>query len=163
MVVSALYMIFFFKAVKRMITISIMRHYVARIQRRKRYVKIRWLDRQFPDHEVTEVTIQIVSRRCVFSYNYDNVIFTGISRMICITCPQMNDGVLTSLQLGLIHIPLCLQCHVFILNILNLIATVGKCCIFFLDGLLMIFLHFACKLLPLVADWKTTAHTSLPH
>ena len=27
-------------------------YYVARIQRRKRYVKLRWFDRHFPDHEV---------------------------------------------------------------------------------------------------------------
>ena len=27
-------------------------YYVARIQQRKRYVKIRWFDRHFPDHEV---------------------------------------------------------------------------------------------------------------
>ena len=29
-----------------------MPYYVARIQRRKRYVKLRWFDRHFPDHEV---------------------------------------------------------------------------------------------------------------
>ena len=29
-----------------------MSYYVARIQRRKRYVKLRWFDRHFPDHEV---------------------------------------------------------------------------------------------------------------
>ena len=28
-------------------------YYVARIQQHKRYVKLRWFDRQFPDHEVT--------------------------------------------------------------------------------------------------------------
>ena len=28
-------------------------YYVARIQRRKRYVKLRWFDRHFPDHEIT--------------------------------------------------------------------------------------------------------------
>ena len=27
-------------------------YYIARIQRRKRYVKLRWFDRHFPDHEV---------------------------------------------------------------------------------------------------------------
>ena len=27
-------------------------YYVARIQRRKRYVKLRWFDRHFPDHEI---------------------------------------------------------------------------------------------------------------
>ena len=27
-------------------------YYVARIQRRKRYVKLRWFDQHFPDHEV---------------------------------------------------------------------------------------------------------------
>ena len=26
-------------------------YYVARIQRHKRYVKLRWFDRQFPDHQ----------------------------------------------------------------------------------------------------------------
>ena len=29
-----------------------MSYYVARIQRCKRYVKLRWFDRHFPDHEV---------------------------------------------------------------------------------------------------------------
>ena len=29
-------------------------YYVARIQRRKRYVKLRWFDRHFPDHEVIQ-------------------------------------------------------------------------------------------------------------
>ena len=27
-------------------------YYVARIQRRKKYVKLRWFDRHFPDHEI---------------------------------------------------------------------------------------------------------------
>ena len=27
-------------------------YYIARIQRRKRYVKLRWFERHFPDHEV---------------------------------------------------------------------------------------------------------------
>ena len=50
----------------------------------------------------------------------------------------MTDSVLTSLWLGLIHISLCLQYRVFILNALYLAVTVGKCCIFFFDGLQMI-------------------------
>ena len=29
-----------------------MPYYIARIHRRKRYAKLRWCDRQFPDHEV---------------------------------------------------------------------------------------------------------------
>ena len=29
-----------------------MPYYVARIQRRKRYVKLKWFDQHFPDHEV---------------------------------------------------------------------------------------------------------------
>ena len=29
-----------------------MAYYVTRIQRRKRYVKLKWFDRHFPDHEV---------------------------------------------------------------------------------------------------------------
>ena len=29
-----------------------MPYYVARTQRRKRYVKLRWFDRHFPDHEI---------------------------------------------------------------------------------------------------------------
>ena len=49
--------------------------------------------------------------------------------------------------MALIHISLCLQCCVFILNALYLVFTVGKCCIFFFDGLLMILLHFVYKLL----------------
>ena len=28
-----------------------MPHYISRIQRHKRYVKLRWFDRHFPDHE----------------------------------------------------------------------------------------------------------------
>ena len=27
-------------------------YYIARIQRRKRYIKLRWFDREFPNHEV---------------------------------------------------------------------------------------------------------------
>ena len=30
-------------------------YYVARIQRLKRYVKLRWFDRQFPDHEIMQI------------------------------------------------------------------------------------------------------------
>ena len=37
-------------------------YYIARIQRHKRYVKLRWFDRHFPDHEII-VEIQIVFMR----------------------------------------------------------------------------------------------------
>ena len=40
-------------------------YYVGSIQRRKRYVKLRWFDRDFPDHEVIVETIQIVSMRLI--------------------------------------------------------------------------------------------------
>ena len=106
----------------------------------------------------------VVGRRCVFSYNDDNVVLTGISCMIYITCPKIGDGVLTSLQPGLIYISLCLQCHFFILDRLNLSVTIfqitieqSKCCIFFFDGILMVFLHFFCKLLPNMREHHITA------
>ena len=35
-------------------------YYVARIQQRKRYVKLSWFDRHFPGHQVIVETIQIV-------------------------------------------------------------------------------------------------------
>ena len=44
--------------------------------------------------------------------------------MIYITCPKMGDGILTSLLLGLIHVCLCLECHVIIFDGLYLVATV---------------------------------------
>ena len=41
-------------------------YYVARIQRRKRYVKIRWLDWHFPDHEVF---VEIGSSNIIDAFN----------------------------------------------------------------------------------------------
>ena len=38
-------------------------YYIARIQRRKRYVKLRWFDRHFPDHEV------IVNPNSIHAFN----------------------------------------------------------------------------------------------
>ena len=41
-------------------------YYITKIQRRKRYIRLRWLDRYFPDHEVivkTVVTTQTVFTR----------------------------------------------------------------------------------------------------
>ena len=78
----------------------------------------------YPRNIIWQIMILITGRPCVFSCNDDNLIFTWIPRMIYITCPKMSDGVLTSLQLGLICISLCLQCQVFILNDLYLIVTV---------------------------------------
>ena len=60
----------------------------------------------------------IVGRPCAFPYNDENVVFTGISGMIYITCFKMDDGVLAFLYLGLIHISLCLQCHILKLTII---------------------------------------------
>ena len=39
-------------------------YYVARIQRRKRYAKLKWFDQHFPDHEVI-VEIQTVFTRLI--------------------------------------------------------------------------------------------------
>ena len=78
----------------------------------------------YPRNIIWQIMILITGRPCVFPYNDDNVIFTWIPRMIFITCTKMSDDVLTSLQLGLLCISLCLQCQVFILNDLYLIVTV---------------------------------------
>ena len=41
-------------------------YYVARIQRRKRYVKLRWFDRHFPDHEVI---VEIDNSNSIHAFN----------------------------------------------------------------------------------------------
>ena len=41
-------------------------YYVARIQRRKRYVKLRWFDRHFPDHEVI---VEIDNPNSIYAFN----------------------------------------------------------------------------------------------
>ena len=41
-------------------------YYVARIQRRKRYVKLRWFDRHFPDHEVI---VEIDNPNSIHAFN----------------------------------------------------------------------------------------------
>ena len=91
----------------------------------------------------------------VFLNNNNNVLFTWIICTRSMTIDnKVTDLILTSLQLGLIYISLCLQCHVFMLDGLNLIVTVlqiiteqCKCCIFFFNGLLMDLPFFLiCKL-----------------
>ena len=99
----------------------------------------------YPPNIIWQVMVFIVGRCCIFSYYDDNVVFTAISRMIFKTCVKMDDGVLTPLYLGLIDISLCLQCHVFIFTILQIIIKQCSCRILFFNGLLMVFLHFVCK------------------
>ena len=41
-------------------------YYVSRIQRRKRYVKLRWFDRHFPDHEIIA---EIDNRNGIHAFN----------------------------------------------------------------------------------------------
>ena len=41
-------------------------YYVARIQRRKRYVKLRWFDRHFPDHEII---VEIDNPNSIHAFN----------------------------------------------------------------------------------------------
>ena len=41
-------------------------YYIARIQRRKRYVKLRWFDRHFPDHEVI---VEIDNPNSIHAFN----------------------------------------------------------------------------------------------
>ena len=41
-------------------------YYVARLQRRKRYVKLRWFDQHFPDHEVI---VKIDNLNSIHSFN----------------------------------------------------------------------------------------------
>ena len=41
-------------------------YYVARIQRRKRYVKLRWFDRHFPDHEII---VEIDNANSIHAFN----------------------------------------------------------------------------------------------
>ena len=41
-------------------------YYIARIQRRKSYVKLRWFDRHFPDHEVV---VEIDSPNSIHAFN----------------------------------------------------------------------------------------------
>ena len=89
----------------------------------------------YPCDTIWQIMILIVARPCVFPYNDDNVVFTWISCMIYIPRFQMDDGVLTFLQLGLIYISLSLRCHVFIFDGLYLVVTIlqiiieqCKCC-----------------------------------
>ena len=44
-----------------------MSYYVSRIQRRKRYVKLRWFDRHFPDHEVI---VEIDNPNSIHAFNW---------------------------------------------------------------------------------------------
>ena len=41
-------------------------YYVARIQRRKRYIKLRWFDRHFPDHEII---VEIDNPNSIHAFN----------------------------------------------------------------------------------------------
>ena len=41
-------------------------YYVSRIQRRKRYVKVRWFERHFPDREVV---VEMDSPNCIHAFN----------------------------------------------------------------------------------------------
>ena len=41
-------------------------YYIARIQRRKRYVKLRWFDQHFPDHEVI---VEIDNPNSIHAFN----------------------------------------------------------------------------------------------
>ena len=41
-------------------------YYIARIQRRKRYLKLRWFDRHFPDHEVI---VEIDNQNSIHAFN----------------------------------------------------------------------------------------------
>ena len=41
-------------------------YYIGRIQRRKRYVKLRWFDRHFPDHEVI---VEIDNPNSIHAFN----------------------------------------------------------------------------------------------
>ena len=41
-------------------------YYISRIQRRKRYVKLRWLERYFPDHEVI---VEIDNPNSIHAFN----------------------------------------------------------------------------------------------
>ena len=54
--------------------------------------------------------IFIVGRCCVFPYNDGDAVLTRISHMIYITCPKMCDGILTSLELGLIQVSYLKAC-----------------------------------------------------
>ena len=40
-------------------------YYITKIQRRKRYIRLRWLDRYFPDHEV--IVKAVVTTQTVFT------------------------------------------------------------------------------------------------
>ena len=99
---------------------------------------------------IWQVMELIIVRPCVFPYNDDNIVFTRIFHMIYIPCFKIDHGVLTLLQLGLIHVSFCFQWYVFILvsldpvaSFLQIIIKQCKCCIFFFDGLLMLSLdHF---------------------
>ena len=41
-------------------------YYLARIQRRKRYVKLRWFDQHFPDHEII---VEIDNPNSIHAFN----------------------------------------------------------------------------------------------
>ena len=90
---------------------------------------------------IWQAMIFIFCTCCMFPYNDDNIVFAGISHMSNITCPKMNDGILTSFQLGVIHIQLQCSCGIFFLNGLLLLS------LDLLNDLLIVFHHFLYKLL----------------
>ena len=58
--------------------------------------------------------IVIVGRSCVFSHNYDDVVFTRISCMTYITSFKMIDGISLSFYLLILYTNFTLQFNIFI-------------------------------------------------
>ena len=70
----------------------------------------------------------------IFLNDYNNVVFTWI---LCARNMTIDNKVA---DLGLIYIPLCLQCHVFMFTVLQIIIEQCNCCILFLNGLSVLFI-----------------------
>ena len=138
MTLKTLYMIFFLKSIKCMNTFRVVQfvYYepVMRILCPKPSKFNIPFTSLYPRDIIWQIVILIVGRRCVFPYNDDDVVFTEIICTKNMTIDnKVTDLILTPLKAGLIHISLCLQCYVSMLDDLNLIVTAY-------DGLSMLFL-----------------------
>ena len=138
MTLKTLYMTFFLKSIKCMNNICVVQFLYFEPMMRILCPKPSWFNIPFTSlylrDIIWQIVILIVGGRCVFPYNDDNVVFTEIICTKNMTIGnKVTDLILTPLKAGLIHISLCLQYHVSMLNGLNLIVT--AC-----DGLSMLFL-----------------------
>ena len=95
MVVSVLYMTFFFKPIKCMNTVWIAflhnNFMIRKMSIKPSYFYVPFMS-LYPRHNMANHETYRRQVLCI-PYNDDNVDFTGISRMIYKTCPKIDDGV----------------------------------------------------------------------